>query len=669
MYASRRALNLQSTLPFLLCLVACDSERRPDANESVEPQRVYDGAVAREEEAGSACWAVRDGTSLEPIPGARLTLAPLWLDAVPSDDEPWPPVPVGDATQAVTDERGCYGLPAGADPQRSAGETTWWRVDVSADGYRTRRFYRTDLESLTIEREDADGERLPDMVLDSRTLRDWQLVKGTQCLDITSAYGVEDPLARTCLRFSAGTANTGEGDLRITARVQTMDAPLQHIDDGQGGERLVDVGGAFINHVEHGHVHVDHWLRAGLRKIDSRCADAAHATDCPLVGESKKISFCLADSAVYDESLTRPDSTAFVCGVAPDGNLITQGISAGSEDVYSSSYPGQGIDVTGMSPGAYWLEAEVNPGRIVEEESYDNNLARVRIELSLPTCGDGIAMSGEVCDGEDLLGESCESLRRGYTSGQLACADDCHFDASSCERSACGDSDLGSALGKVVASGSNREADDTWSGQRCAVGSSGREVTHRWTAPSAGTFVFDTLGSDYDTVLYALRDDCDGPELACNDNAMIEDGATRGSRIALELVKGQTVILVVDAVEATGDYVLDIEPGGRCGNGVREGHEQCDGADRGGIECRALGFGHGDLSCTPECLFDTARCVPAVCGDGVAEPLAGPNHSGEQCDGADLLAARCDQSRTYSGGTLACNEDCELDFSACIARQ
>jgi peroxiredoxin/uncharacterized membrane protein YphA (DoxX/SURF4 family) len=54
-----------------------------------------------------------------------------------------------------------------------------------------------------------------------------------------------------------------------------------------------------------------------------------------------------------------------------------------------------------------------------------------------------------------------------------------------------------------------------------------------------------------------------------------------------------------------------------CGNGVREGAEQCDGGDLGGKTCVGLGLGAGTLACSPGCAFDTSGCGPApVCSPG-----------------------------------------------------
>jgi len=47
-----------------------------------------------------------------------------------------------------------------------------------------------------------------------------------------------------------------------------------------------------------------------------------------------------------------------------------------------------------------------------------------------PICGDGKAECGELCDGSDLQGHTCESL--GYANGTLACTDNCGYDTSQC---------------------------------------------------------------------------------------------------------------------------------------------------------------------------------------------------------------------------------------------
>ncbi len=76
----------------------------------------------------------------------------------------------------------------------------------------------------------------------------------------------------------------------------------------------------------------------------------------------------------------------------------------------------------------------------------------------------------------------------------------------------------------------------------------------RWTAPSSGTFVFETAGSGFNTVLSVLRG-CDGEELVCND-----DWADPRSQVELTLSGGEMVIIVVDGYDegSAGDFVVNV---------------------------------------------------------------------------------------------------------------
>jgi cysteine-rich repeat protein len=55
------------------------------------------------------------------------------------------------------------------------------------------------------------------------------------------------------------------------------------------------------------------------------------------------------------------------------------------------------------------------------------------------TCGNGTLEAGEVCDGTDLGGQSCESAV-GHEQGALGCTDDCRLDLTDC--STCGDAEV-----------------------------------------------------------------------------------------------------------------------------------------------------------------------------------------------------------------------------------
>ena len=70
-----------------------------------------------------------------------------------------------------------------------------------------------------------------------------------------------------------------------------------------------------------------------------------------------------------------------------------------------------------------------------------------------------------------------------------------------------------------------------------------------------------------------------------------------------------------------------------CGDSTREGEEECDGSDLGGSSCSDLGFGAGTPICTETCVIDSSGCADGpVCGDGVRD-------GGEEC--GDANAEEC----------------------------
>ena len=72
--------------------------------------------------------------------------------------------------------------------------------------------------------------------------------------------------------------------------------------------------------------------------------------------------------------------------------------------------------------------------------------------------------------------------------------------------------------------------------------------------------------------------------------------------------------------------------GAVCGNGVREGGEQCDGADLDGQTCQSQGFPGGTLACTGSCTFNTSGCT-AVCSGAGAVCTADAQCCSRNCAG------------------------------------
>lgn len=118
----------------------------------------------------------------------------------------------------------------------------------------------------------------------------------------------------------------------------------------------------------------------------------------------------------------------------------------------------------------------------------------------------------------------------------------------------CADVDLGSELGSGVYIGNTEGAGND---SQICDGEDNDDVSLAWTAPSTGSFVFHTCGSDFDTVLSARADSCAGEVLACSDDF---EACDLQSRFSLELVEGERIILIVDGFDEDGGFVLSIEP-------------------------------------------------------------------------------------------------------------
>jgi hypothetical protein len=198
-------------------------------------------------------------------------------------------------------------------------------------------------------------------------------------------------------------------------------------------------------------------------------------------------------------------------------------------------------------------------------------------------------------------------------------------------------------------------------------GASAPDVVLRWTAPAAGTYRFSTLGSSFDTILYARAIDCTGPILACNDD---DPGGGLHSIFQLSLGAGQTVVLVLDGWGGgQGTYVLRIEAvmgGMGCGNGVCTAMESCATCP---IDCGPCGF-CGDFICDmaagercDTCPTDCGMCM--MCGDGFCDAWAG-----ETCTNCTIDCGACppvcgNGSCDPGEGCLTCPGDCGVCPGTC----
>ena len=143
-------------------------------------------------------------------------------------------------------------------------------------------------------------------------------------------------------------------------------------------------------------------------------------------------------------------------------------------------------------------------------------------------CEEGTAcFAAAGCDDEDAA-DACELELEGAFE---ACGNEDALDAwfdlglglAECTTGAeatCPTGDPSSATGASVFTGVSVGLGNQFTDEECH--SEGAQATHVWTAPAAGSYVFDTVGSDFDTML-ALYADCDATEsLDCNDDGVAD---------------------------------------------------------------------------------------------------------------------------------------------------
>jgi hypothetical protein len=97
-----------------------------------------------------------------------------------------------------------------------------------------------------------------------------------------------------------------------------------------------------------------------------------------------------------------------------------------------------------------------------------------------------------------------------------------------------------------------------------------------------------------------------------------------------------------------------------CGDGEIALGEACDSLNFDGESCASLGFAGGALSCNADCTaLVTTQCQPLpTCGDGV-------RNGGEQCDANDLGGTTC-VTLGFDLGMVDCTAGCTIDSSGCM---
>lgn len=176
------------------------------------------------------------------------------------------------------------------------------------------------------------------------------------------------------LRLTTAMANIGAGRMELrggSSHGDTQDV-FQRVYEPNGAYTDV-LAGAFIYHPEHGHIHFENFAQFRLLAVDPNMPGSVGQ----VLRAGSKTSYCLLDVEAYNTSLPGASQSSFFrnCGQV-------QGISVGWADVYDRGLEGQSIDITGITNGTYWLEAEVDPDNHLIESNESNNVTRIQITIN-----------------------------------------------------------------------------------------------------------------------------------------------------------------------------------------------------------------------------------------------------------------------------------------------
>ncbi len=240
-------------------------------------------------------------------------------------------------------------------------------------------------------------------------------------------------------------------------------------------------------------------------------------------------------------------------------------------------------------------------------------------DAGVPTCGNGTREATEICDGEDLGGETCESVNGQLDNGTLLCAADCQgFVLDECITT-CPD---GVRAGGETCDGSDVGA-DTCQAHGFYGGVLGCEANCEAVDTSG------CVGYCGDGVAQLGPEVCDGTDLA--DAGCRDAGFYAGDLACAADCRYDTS----GCTEYCGDGLVQVAEG-----------EVCDSTELRGATCVGLGYIGGSLSCGADCRYDVSACE-TNCGDGILD-------YGEVCD----------DGNTDAGD--ACSPDCSVGLGKIV---
>lgn len=146
--------------------------------------------------------------------------------------------------------------------------------------------------------------------------------------------------------------------------------------------------------------------------------------------------------------------------------------------------------------------------------------------------------------------------------------------------------------------------------------------------------------------------------------ALLHFGVNKMSAVARAIPGG---VKVTSRVGSLAGAVTAREAGwvirSSCGNGQREGIEQCDGTDLGATTCAERGFDCGELDCKSDCAVETSGCVQNSCSlPGSQQCLGDTVHRCEDYDGNG-----CIEWGLYQNCPKGCTNGACIQDDPCLA--
>ena len=268
-------------------------------------------------------------------------------------------------------------------------------------------------------------------------------------------------------------------------------------------------------------------------------------------------------------------------------------------------------------------------------------------------CGDGDIDAGELCDTTNLNGATCESIVGIGSTGPLLCDSTCKFNTTNCSPSrGCGNGSLEDS----------EECDQTAFHDNITSCVAYDENTYsKGKLKCADNCMIDTSGC----TTYC------GNGSVNTSKGEVCDGTNLNHKTCAKIVgEGSTGVLACAADCKTFDTSGCTEAK-YCGDGkINVTGEECDTNtfQTGSNDCSDFSsiYESGKLSCTSGCKVNTDACKrKPYCGDGSV-------NNDELCDGTKFLNGRTncatwDPDR-YISGKVSCNNDCTLNYDACMEK-